>query len=95
MRDRNKQLQHLHIRITGHVQGVFFRTAAKQQAEGLGINGLARNNPDGSVTIEAEGDSETLREFLDWCSVGPSKARVEHVEVEEGGLQHFDSFRVV
>lgn len=71
------------IRVTGKVQGVFFRDTARQVATRLGLTGFARNEPDGSVYIEAEGDDAALREFLKWCPEGSQYAEVENVEHSE------------
>ena len=63
------------------MQGVFFRASAAKEARRLEIALLAaRNEPDGSVYIEAEGSEEPLRTFLDWCRRGPALAKVERVE---------------
>lgn len=51
-------------RYTGMVQGVGFRWTAKRIADGLGIDGYVRNNPDGSVSLGAEGDGQTLDLFM-------------------------------
>lgn len=90
-----KNVKHFDIRITGKVQGVFFRITAQKVAEGTGLTGVVRNNPDGSVSIEVEGDPEALREFVDWCHDGPEKAKVDRVDIEERGMQHYDDFRIV
>ena len=74
----------LTIRVEGIVQGVNFRQAARREADRLGIAGFARNEPDGSVTIEAEGNSDTLAQFVEWCRHGPAPARVDRVEIVEG-----------
>jgi len=81
------------IRVFGHVQGVFFRQTAKEEAQRLGIAGFARNEPDGSVFIEAEGDPAALDEFIAWCRQGPPSARVERVEVEHGSVVGHHDFR--
>ena len=47
---------HLEGNIRGKVQGVFFRDATRDFARFRGINGIVRNEPDGSVYLEAEGD---------------------------------------
>ena len=48
-------MKHLEIKIFGKVQGVFFRSSARQKAGELGLSGFAENLADGSVEIEAEG----------------------------------------
>jgi acylphosphatase len=73
-------MQHVHIRVTGRVQGVFFRNSAKAQAINLDIHGFARNEPDGSVYIEAEGSDNAIRKFLAWCHEGSRDAVVEDVQ---------------
>ncbi len=86
--------QHVSVRIAGEVQGVFFRAHALATAQELGIRGCVRNEPDGSVYIEAEGPHDKLEEFLEWCSRGPERARVDTCEVTEGTLMHFDDFQI-
>lgn len=87
--------KHLNIIIHGKVQGVFFRSSAKEKAEELGIKGYIRNMEDGTVLIEAEADKEVLSEFLNWCENGPDKAEVEKIDKFQKGLQHYDNFQVV
>lgn len=90
-----KQKEHVLIKAWGRVQGVFYRRGVQNVAEGLGLRGYAQNNPDGSVTIEAEGDTESLRELIEWCSVGTESAQVERVETEWGeALQYYMNFEV-
>lgn len=73
----------LKVKVFGTVQGVFFRHSARIKFEELGIKGFARNESDGSVYLEAEGEKEALDKFLEWCKRGPPSARVERVEVYE------------
>ncbi len=80
------------IRVTGKVQGVWFRSSARNTALQLGLSGFARNEPDGSVYIEVEGDDQSLRKFLDWCHQGPRESAVEavtHSEHQPSGHQDF------
>ena len=72
------------IRVSGRVQGVYFRASARDRARLLGLAGIARNDPDGSVFVEVEGDEQALERFVAWCHHGPPDARVERVEVTEG-----------
>jgi len=87
-------VEHRTIRVHGRVQGVFFRASAQARAERLGLVGFARNEPDGSVSIEAEGETSALDEFVGWCNTGPTLAEVTHVEVENGSPKHFTEFEV-
>lgn len=73
-------MQHVRIRVTGKVQGVFFRDTARARAINLDIQGFARNEPEGSVYIEAEGSDNAIRKFLAWCHKGSRDAVVESVE---------------
>ena len=72
----------LFVKVYGSVQGVSFRYYAKKKAEGIGIKGYVMNCPDGTVEIEAEGNEELLRGFLEWCRQGPSSARVDDVKFQ-------------
>ena len=89
-------VKHFDIKARGQVQGVLFRGSACKKAQELGLVGFVRNEPDGSIYIEAEGEEESLREFARWCSDGPPPARVEELGVEEDSqLRNFRGFRVV
>lgn len=87
-------MKHLNINIYGSVQGIFFRSTAKEQAIKLSLTGFAKNMPDGSVYIEAEGEKENLDEFTKWCHLGPTMAKVEKVKVTEGFRKNFIQFEV-
>lgn len=87
-------IKHLNIQIYGRVQGVFYRTTAMDTANHLGIKGFARNERDGSVYIEAEGEEEKLKAFIDWCYEGPPRASVDRVIMEEAAMKNFSGFEV-
>lgn len=73
-------MKRLHLKIYGRVQGVYFRSSAQDEAFALGLSGWAKNMPDGTVETVVEGGEEQLREYLEWCKIGPSAARVDKVE---------------
>jgi acylphosphatase len=75
-RDRTRVI----ARITGRVQGVNYRAAAAREARRRGLAGWVRNEPDGSVLLDVEGDPAAISPFLDWCADGPPAARVLAVE---------------
>ncbi len=69
-----------HFRITGHVQGVFFRDSTRQVAQSLKITGYARNVADGSVEVLACGAAEAVERLAEWLQSGPPGARVDNIE---------------
>jgi acylphosphatase len=69
------------VRVRGRVQGVFFRTTARDRARMLGLRGWVSNQPDGSVEAVFEGDRERVQSMVEWMRRGPSGAAVEDVVV--------------
>lgn len=70
-----------HVFVSGRVQGVYFRQNTKQVADGHGVAGWVRNLPDGRVEAIFEGDEMAVNEVIEWCHVGPPKAKVDDVSV--------------
>ncbi|MBC9957216.1 acylphosphatase [Yimella sp. cx-51] len=86
-------LRAVEVRITGRVQGVFFRASCAEYARQLGVRGWVRNEPDGSVLAHFEGGWTSIEEILEWCRKGPRRADVEDVEVSKVapiGAEGFD-----
>ena len=82
------------VRITGRVQGVFFRAELRDRARSLGVGGSVRNAPDGSVEAVLEGDDDAVESLLRWCEQGPAGARVEDVSVTWGDPRGERGFQV-
>ena len=85
-------IKHLNIKVFGLVRNVGFRRKAVERARSLKLNGFVRNEPDGSVYIEAEGDESKLQTFLDWCRKGPSFAKVQEVSFKESLVKNYKQF---
>ncbi len=86
--------KHLTIRVYGKVQGVFYRAQAAAFARAHDLKGVVRNEPDGSVYIEVEGDDKNLELFKTWCNSGPSRAEVSRCVVANGVPQGYQTFEV-
>jgi len=68
--------------ITGKVQGVRYRDYIQTAACELKLTGFVRNLSDGTVSVVAQGEPETLKEFVEYLHEGSLQAEVEGVAVE-------------
>lgn len=85
----------IHAYVSGRVQGVFFRSFVRSQANLKSLTGWVRNLPDGRVEMVAEGDSDRIDDFLGLMRAGPTGARVENVEVQSEKPAHkFQEFSI-
>lgn len=66
--------QKLRATVSGRVQGVGFRFSTKQAADEIGVKGIVRNEPDGTVYTEAIGSEDQLSAFIEALKKGPSPA---------------------
>jgi acylphosphatase len=82
------------ITITGKVQNVGYRFYTVKTAAEFNIEGFVKNEPDGSVYIEAEGENDALETFMHWCRRGPQWARVDQFDIQEQPLMNYKGFRV-
>ena len=95
-------LNHLNITLYGKVQGVFLRRTVQHEAERRGISGFVRNETDGTVYIEAEGDVEKITQFVSWLKAGAGSAdggaggdfKITQVDADPGQFKAYDSFEI-
>ncbi len=85
----------LRVRVTGRVQGVWFRAWTKAEAEARGLSGWVRNEADGSVAALIAGPEGAVREMVAALHGGPPRARVEAVEVAPAEPPDGDGFHVM
>jgi len=83
-----------HVRVTGRVQGVFFRAWTAEQARILGVCGWVRNAPDGSVEAHLQGDKWAVQRMIELLHRGPPSAEVDQVLVEDAELGAVLEFEV-
>ena len=90
----NRKMQ-LFVIITGKVQGVGFRNFTQLNARQLGINGYAKNLPNGTVEVVAEGDKAQLDTLVALLKKGPRYARVDSLEIDERSFTgEYESFGI-
>ena len=68
--------------VRGIVQGVAFRYHTALKANELGLQGWVRNNKDGSVQVEAQGQGSSLNDLIRYLHKGPMHAKVDEVEIK-------------
>ena len=69
--------------VHGRVQGVYFRAFVNDHARALGLKGYVRNLSGGrAIEVWAVGEKTKLDELLNHLNTGPSRAKVERVDVK-------------
>ena len=70
------------VRISGRVQGVWYRGWAVERATALGLSGWVRNRADDTVEALFAGPAGAVDAMLVACREGPPAAQVRDVFVE-------------
>jgi acylphosphatase len=81
--------------VHGRVQGVFFRDTVRRRADELGVSGWAANRPDGTLEAAFEGEPEAVEALVDFSRRGPSRAKVERLDVFEEEPTGERGFRIL
>lgn len=82
------------VRVSGRVQGVWFRDSCRREAERAGVAGWVRNRPDGDVEAVFEGAPAAVDALVAWCRVGPPRAEVTAVAVTDETPAGENGFRI-
>jgi acylphosphatase len=70
------------VRVSGRVQGVWYRESCRREAASAGVSGWVRNTGDGDVEAVLEGDPIAVERVLGWMRIGPPLAVVTGVDVQ-------------
>ena len=82
-----------HLKVSGRVQGVFYRETLRRMATEAGVTGWAKNTRDGLEAV-LEGPQEAVDNLVQWCRKGPPHAVVIHVQIDEEEPAGEQGFRV-
>ncbi len=83
-----------HYRVSGRVQGVFFRASTRDSAISIGVTGWVRNTSEGGVELVACGEESQLSQLEEWLQEGPSYAKVHDVQSEAVAGETFADFSI-
>ena len=81
------------VRITGRVQGVWFRGWTVDEARRLNVDGWVRNRRDGAVEALFSGPAQAVDRMIAACRRGPPAASVDHVTVSPADPPAESGFR--
>ena len=70
----------LKAKVSGKVQGVWFRKYALDSARDIGVVGMVKNLVDGTVLVNASGKDENLRKFKELLENGSPNSRVDKID---------------
>ena len=81
--------------VSGRVQGVFFRSQTKHNADRHDVKGWVRNLPDHRVEAVFEGEKEAVQKLIEFCKRGPLGAKVANIDLTwETYTGDFDRFKI-
>ena len=69
----------VHVVVSGHVQGVWYRGWMVESARALDLRGWGRNRRDGTVEAVFGGPEPAIEIMLTRCHSGPPAARIDSV----------------
>ena len=84
----------VHVRVSGRVQGVYYRAYTRDRAKSLGINGWVRNIPGGGVEAVLEGERRQVGEMLRAMKSGPAGSVVLGMELSEIEAKGYNDFEI-
>ena len=88
-------MKSVRVRISGRVQGVWFRAWTKQQATALSLDGWVRNCIDGNVEALFAGPDEAVDTIIVQCWNGPPRACVRAISSEQDEAPKGPGFHVL
>ncbi|MEM2115471.1 MAG: acylphosphatase [Candidatus Woesearchaeota archaeon] len=80
--------------VSGHVQGVNYRSFVKKIAEKYNLTGYVKNLPDGRVEVVVNLDESMLTQFILKLYEGSPFSKVRDVKYEEIQEQDFYDFKI-
>lgn len=84
-----------HVLVSGRVQGVWFRSFTREQAQKNAVNGWVRNLTDGRVEVHLEGPNAAIEEVLSALHKGPRLANVKELVKRAAHFQNCQKFRIL
>ena len=85
----------LKAKVSGKVQGVWFRKYALDSARDIGVVGMVKNLVDGTVLVNASAKDENLRKFKELLENGSPNSRVDKIDYSwEDSYVEYSTFEI-
>ena len=85
----------LKAKVSGKVQGVWFRKYVLDSARDIGVVGMVKNLVDGTVLVNVSGDDENLRKFKELLENGSPNSRVDKIDYSwEDSFIEYSTFEI-
>ena len=85
----------LKAKVSGKVQGVWFRKYTLDSARDIGVVGMVKNLVDGTVLVNASGKDENLRKFKELLENGSPNSRVDKIDYSwEDSFIEYSTFEI-
>ncbi|EDZ61173.1 Acylphosphatase [Sulfurimonas gotlandica GD1] len=82
------------FKITGKVQGVYYRASVQKKAQNAGYSGYIKNMPDGSVEACVTCHTSKLEYFMNLLKQGSADSEVNAIERSECDENFSEDFEV-
>lgn len=93
---QTEKSEEYHVIVHGNVHGVGFRAMTRRIALQVGVTGIVRNCPEGTVEIIAQGSSTQLNDFLEQLRNSPGTGRIDSMDTQiRPEKTHYSTFQIV
>tara|TARA_B100000700_G_C14781851_1_gene731737 strand:- start:549 stop:878 length:330 start_codon:yes stop_codon:yes gene_type:complete len=93
--DDSSNITRINLIYEGEVQGVGFRYFVKKKADSLGISGYVKNQNDGSVFVNAQGNISAIERLTKLCQIATPNSKVKSVVKIQKPIENIRGFRII
>ena len=81
--------------ISGFIQGIFYRSYIKENAERLNVKGFVRSLEDNRVEVFLEGNLDDVNKMIELCRKGLKSTEIRDIEIKDERFQDFKNFQIL
>lgn len=81
--------------VSGFIQGIFYRSYIKENAERLNVKGFVRSLEDNRVEVFLEGNLDDVNKMIELCRKGLKSTEIRDIEIKDERFQDFKNFQIL